>query len=298
MMVEGTVPGAVPGIRIGVVSSIVCLLALGCGGGAPLLHPAQPLPADSVSFGVGLSGQFVSAGSSGRIDRGRAAAAGPLADPPTARAYTEGVLTDALLGPGISPWIAARVGLPHATEAGLTYTGRSLRLDGRHVLSLGTEWALSFGLGASAVLLHPDSSAPADAPSEPMSAGPAEFGLDANGWGGDLPILIGYQPIDGFVDVWMGARAGFESVSGELRARDDDPSSLRFEASGNRLWAGGMAGVSLGVPPIWLRLEVAGTFHRISGELSSPEGQPPLAFGELDSTGWSLAPSGAILGKF
>ena len=58
---------------------------------------------------------------------------------------------DALLGPGISPWVSARVGLPHANEAGLTYTGRSLRLDGRHAFSLGGAWALSLGLGASAV---------------------------------------------------------------------------------------------------------------------------------------------------
>jgi hypothetical protein len=254
------------------------------------------LPSDSVSFGAGLSGQFASSGAETRIDRGRAAAAGPLADPATARAYAEGVLTDALLGPGISPWVSARVGLPRASEAGLTYTGRSLRLDGRHVLSLGSEWALSLGLGASAVLLHPDSSAPGETPEG--AGAPAEFGLDANGWGADIPLLVGYQPIDGFVDVWMGARAGFEHISGELRAQDDDPASPRFDASGNRLWASALAGVSLGVPPIWLRFELAGTFHRLSGKLTGPEGQPPLSFSELDAAAWSLAPSGAILGKF
>jgi hypothetical protein len=300
MIVQGTVPRAVPGIRsLGLASSIGCALALaGCGGGAPLLHPAQPLPPDTVSFGAGVSGQFISAGAGNRIDRGRAAATGPLTDPPTARAYAEGVLTDALLGPGISPWISARVGLPWATEAGLTYTGRSLRLDGRHVLSLGSEWALSLEVGASALLLDPDSSAPGSATGDESATAPAEFGLDAKGWGGDLPILVGYQPVDGFVDVWMGARIGFEHVSGELRVRDGDPASPRFDASGNRLWAGALAGLSLGVPPIWLRFELAGTFHRLTGELTSPEGQPALSFGELDATGWSLAPSGAILGKF
>jgi hypothetical protein len=299
MSVQGTVPPAVPGIRSAGLASAAGLLlaAAACGGGAPLLHPAQPLPADTVSFGAGLSGQFVSSDAASRIDRGRAAAAGALADPATARAYAEGVLTDALLGPGISPWISARVGLPRATEAGLTYTGRSLRLDGRHVLSLGGEWALSLGLGASAVLLHPDSSVPDAASSDPGAA-PAEFGLDANGWGGDIPILVGYQPLDGFVDVWMGARTGFEHISGELRAEDDDPAAPRFDASGNRFWATALAGVSLGVPPIWLRLVLAGTFHRLSGKLRGPEGQPPLSFGELDATAWSLTPSGAILGKF
>jgi hypothetical protein len=299
MIAQGTVRRAVPGTRIARLARAAggLLAVWGCGGGAPLLHPAQPLPSDTVSFGAGLSGQFISSGAESRIDGGRAAAAGPLADPATARAYAAGVLTDALLGPGISPWISARVGLPSATEAGLTYTGRSLRLDGRHVLALGSEWALSLGLGASAVLLHPDASTPASAPTDGTAAS-AEFGLDANGWGGDLPVLVGYQPIDGFVDVWMGARTGFEHVSGELRASENDPASPRFDASGNRLWAGALAGVSLGVPPIWLRFELAGTFHRLTGKLTSPDGQPPLSFGELDTTGWSLAPSGAILGKF
>jgi len=295
---QGAVRRAVPSLPMALLaSSLAWSVGSGCGGGAPLLHPAQPLPPDTVSFGAGVSGQFVSSGAESRIDRGRAAAAGPLADPATAQAYAEGVLTDALLGPGISPWVSARVGLPYATEAGLTYTGRNVRLDGRHAFSLGGEWALSLGLGASAVLLHPDSSAPGTAPGEASTA-PAEFGLDANGWGGDIPILIGYQPVDGFVDIWMGARTGFEHVSGELRARDDDPTSTRFDASGNRFWAGALAGVSLGVPPVWLRFELAGTFHRLTGKLTSPDTQPPPSFGELDTTGWSLAPSGAILGKF
>lgn len=300
MAVLGTVAPSVPGIRSAARASMagLSLAVAACGGGAPLLHPAQPLPPDTVSFGAGLSGQFVSSDAENRIDRGRAAAAGPLADPATARAYAEGVLTDALLGPAISPWLSARVGLPRATEAGLTYTGRSLRLDGRHVLSLGGEWALSLGLGASAVLLHPDSSAPEVAPGDAGTAAPAEFGLDAKGWAGDIPILIGYQPVDGFVDVWMGARTGFEHISGELRAEDDDPAAPRFDASGNRFWAGALAGVSLGVPPVWLRFELAGTYHRLSGKLKGPDSQPPLPFGELDAAGWSLTPSGAILGKF
>ncbi len=270
-----------------------------CGGGAPLLHPAQPLPPDTVSFGAGLSSQFTSASADRAIDRGRAAATGPLGDPATARTYAEGVLTEALLGPGISPWVSARVGLPRATEAGLTYTGRSLRLDGRHVLPLGGAWALSLGLGASAVAMHPDSSGPNDEPASGDAAPPpAEFGLDASGWGGDIPILFGYQPLDGFIEVWMGARAGFERISGDLRSQLDDPAAVRFDAEGNRLWTGALAGFSLGVPPVWLRFELAGTFHRLTGKVTSGSSEPALPFGELDATGWSLAPSGAILGKF
>lgn len=267
-----------------------------CGGGAPLLHPAHPLPVDAVSFGAGVSGQFAESSVSSAIDQGHAAASGPLNDPATAQAYAEGVLLDALISPGISPWVSARVGLPYALEAGLSYTGRSVRLDGRHVLfPWGPEWALSLGLGASAILLQPDSASSGGTSEE----GPrAEQGLDASGWGGDVPILVGYQPLDGFVDVWFGARVGFEHVSGDLRSNVDDATAPRFEAEGNRYWAGGLAGFSLGVPPVWLRFELAGTYHAIRGTLTTPAGQPQLPFGDVEAGGWSLSPSGALLGKF
>lgn len=268
---------------------------LGCGGGAPLLHPAHPLPVDAVSFGAGVSGQFVGSSVGSAIDRGRAAASGPLTDPAIAQVYAEGVLLDALVSPGVSPWVSARVGLPYALEAGLSYTGRSVRLDGRHVLfPWGPEWALRLGLGASAILLQPDSTSSGASEEAPR----AEQGLDASGWGGDIPVLLGYQPLDGFVEVWFGGRVGFERVSGELRSNVDDPAAPRFDAEGNRYWAGGLAGFSLGVPPVWLRFELAGTYHAIRGTLTTPAGQPQLPFGDVEAGGWSLSPSGAILGKF
>jgi hypothetical protein len=96
----------------------------------------------------------------------------------------------------------------------------------------------------------------------------------------------------------MGARVGFERISGDLRSEVDDPAQPRFDAKGNRLWAGALAGVSLGVPPIWLRFELAGTFHRLTGSVTGPGAEPQPSFGTLDATGWSLAPSGALLGKF
>jgi hypothetical protein len=271
--------------------------ATACGGAAPLLHPAQPLPPDTVSFGAGVSGQFASNDVEAAIDEGRVAAGGPLQDPATAQAYATGVLLNALVAPGISPWVSARVGLPSSTEAGLTYTGRTVRVDGRYVIPCGAEWALSLGAGASAVLLDPDSTTLDSTGGEPTGQ-EAEFGLDASGWGADIPILLGYQPLDGFVDVWMGARMGFEHISGDLQSQVDDSTSPTFDAEGNRLWAGLLAGFSLGIPPLWLRFELAGTYHHLWGEVTSGGVEPVPPFGEVSTGGWSLAPSGAILGKF
>jgi hypothetical protein len=301
-MASGVVPRACSGLKFVALRCLPgCLLGsvLGCGGGAALLHPAQPLPVETVSVGAGVSGQFGSARVSAGIDRGRSAAGRSLTAAENANVYARGVLLDLLLSPGASPWVAARVGLPEDIEAGLTYTGRSLRLDGRSALQLGEQWTLSLGLGATGLLLTPERSAPRFDPNSEVPLNPqAEFEPSAKGWGADLPILLGYSLLEGFGDVWLGPRLGFERASGDLRLERSDPASPRVDLSGSRLWAGLIAGFSLGIPPVWLRFELCATYHRVSGRLEPAAADTGLDFGALEATGWTFAPSGAIIGKF
>jgi hypothetical protein len=255
------------------------------------------LPVDSVSFGAGVSSQFASGAIKSRIARGESAAGQALSNSDAARIYADGVLLEALIAPETSPWVGARVGLPANSEAGLTYTGRAIRLDGRHVLRLSGDWVLSAGLGATALFLSGDSTS--DPTSPPGSANPqAEFEVEARGWGADLPVLVGYQAVGGLFEVWAGARAGHERLSGEIRTNTVDPALPANSARGSRSWVGALTGFSVGVPPLWLRFELATTHHRISGELKTPANQPPLDFGELSVGVWTLSPSGAIVGKF
>jgi len=271
---------------------------LGCAGGAPLLHPAQPLPVDAVSAGAGVSGEFASSEINDAIARGRSAAGQSLSDPATANAYAEGVLTEALVAPGMAPWVAARVGLPGNTEAGLTYTGRSLRLDGRFAFDVAEQWMMSVGLGLCGVLLTPDREGTEVDDGGPNTNPDAEFELTGKGWGADLPVLIGYQVLDGIADVWLGPRFGFESLDGDLRLRRGDPTSPLLDAGGTSLWASFLAGFSLGIPPLWLRFELATTYHRLSGSVQATEPDSDLQFDKLEAGGWTLMPSGAIVGKF
>jgi len=272
--------------------------AFGCAGGAPLLHPAQPLPVDVVSVGAGVSGEFASTEINDTIDRGRSAAGQPLSDPANANAYAQGVLTEALVAPGMAPWVAARVGLPSNTEAGLTYTGRSLRLDGRFAFAVAEQWMMSVGLGVSGVLLTPERDATELDQGGANTNPDAEFELTGKGWGADLPVLIGYQVLDGIADVWLGPRFGFETLDGDLRLRRGDPTSPLLDASGTGLWASFLAGFSLGIPPLWLRFELATTYHRLSGSVVAAEPESDLQFDKLEAGGWTLMPSGAIVGKF
>src|SRR5262245_20416791 len=163
-MASGVVPRACGGRSFGFAHCAALLGLLtglaGCGGGAALLHPAQTLPAHDVSVGAVVSGQFGSSNVTDSIDRGRSAAGQSLSVPENANAYARGVLADALLSPGATPWVAARVGLPENTEAGLTYTGQSLRIDGGYALALDDSWTLSLGLGLTGLLLTPDRGEP------------------------------------------------------------------------------------------------------------------------------------------
>lgn len=295
--------GAAPRRRAVSPLAVVSLLATvagtqACGGAAPLLHPARTLPIGTVSAGAGVSGQFASNDIDGAIGRGRSAATQSLSDQEVAQTYATGVLARALVGPGASPWVSARVGLPENLEAGLTYVGRSLRLDGRHVLPVSDSWALSLGLGATALLSSPDStSLGAPSPGE-QPLGEAEFGLDARGWGADVPVLFGYESFGGFFELWTGLRVGYESLSGELQTNVHDPTSPVMNASGERIWVSGLAGFSLGVPPVWFRFELSTTAHRLSGEVSSIGVGPDPSSTTAELTGWSFAPSGSLVGKF
>jgi hypothetical protein len=276
---------------------LIC--AAGCGGAAPLLHPAQTLPVGAVSAGAGVSGQFGSPDVTDSIDRGRAAAGQPLDADENATAYASGVLTDALLSPGATPWVAARVGVTDDVEAGLSYTGRSLRVDGRYALELDESWTLSLGLGLTGLLLTPERGDPRFGEAAPAQDNPqVEFEPSARGWGADLPVLIGYRLLENFGDVWLGPRLGFERLSGDLRLERDDPASLPIDLSANRLWAGLVAGFSLGIPPLWLRFELATTYHRLRGSLEPTQAGSSLEFGSLEASGWSFSPSGGIVGKF
>lgn len=271
----------------------------GCGGAAPLLHPVHTLPVDRIDLGAGVSGNFGSSRVRRAVSRGRSAAGQALTEPARAANYAEGVLTQALIAPGTTPWVAARTGVAVDTEVGLTYTGRGLRLDGRHVWPTAEGWAVSVGLGASALLLTPERTEGRgeQAPAE-QSNPQAELDASAKGWGVDLPILLGYRMLDGFGDVWLGPRLGFERLSGDLRTVDSEPGYREIEVSGSRLWAGLLGGFSLGIPPVWIRFELAATYHRLSGELEAADPARPLDFEPVEASGWTLAPSGAIVGKF
>jgi hypothetical protein len=284
----------------------LCPIACGCGGGAATLYPAHTLGPNQATVGAGVSGNFAFSGGQSVVQGPPGASVAPNVDPE--QAYVDDSVRTALLAPGIAPWVGARVGLGGQNEAGLTYTGRSARLDARHAFQ-NEEFALSIGLGASGVLVHPGSYHPPDS-STPAAVGrftDPNAKLIATGWGLELPVVAGWRSSASVVSVWAGARAGFERVFGELPVLTPPPPDPKIvplplfaDVGGSRFWAGGLVGFAIGIKPIWVAVELDAAYQSMTANATFPaESGPPGSPLERKSSmnGVTLAPTGAIIGK-
>jgi hypothetical protein len=274
----------------------------GCGGGMPLLHPAHTLAKGIVTAGAGVSGQFVTGQSSHSVDPRQQAGN-------QERAYLEEKISDASFAPGVAPWVGARLGLGYDTEAGLTYLGRSLRIDARHAFGNET-WALSVGAGASGVLGH------VEAGSESGAVPPVGYGrfdprgsdVTPKGWAFDVPILFGYRSTASVVQAWVGARGGVERLTAEFGLiegiappPETGPPTITTpvafaDVSALRWYGGGLVGMAVGFRPVWVAVELDVAYNHVGVEADFRSGDPRRQ--NVDLSGVTLAPAGAIIGKF
>lgn len=267
-----------------------------CGGGGPLLHPAHTLPEGDVGFAAGTSGRFSLGGLRDAEKQLDAASAtrGGATTPEERNGFVKGALSRFAVAPGVAPFVAARVGLGHHNEAGLTYTGRAFRLDGRHAFEW-TKVALSVGAMATGALARPGKQPPLDIRDD--------FGGDPGlskvtlasltGYGLELPVLFGYRSDADVVKIWTGLRGGFERDSANVALVVAPNDLYASRASATRFWAGGLFGFSVGLAPIEVRVEVDAAYESVHGELVT--GGSELT---ADVAGWSLTPAMAISAKF
>jgi hypothetical protein len=225
----------------------------GCAGGAPLLHPAHVLTPGNVTAGAGLSGQL------------------PLRKVAvsTSSPTLGGPLQTLTVAPGVAPWVGARIGIPGSNEGGLTYSGRAIRLDGRHAFSLGAP-TLSAGLGVSALMAR----RPGEG-NDPSSV----YGI-----GFDLPLLLGFKSRSDLYSLWFGPRGGVELFSGRI-AVGTDKAAAPADVSGRHVHVGFLAGVRVGFRRVYVALEVDGSYHRADGTFSGSQ---------ASLSQFSITPSGAL----
>jgi hypothetical protein len=238
-----------------------------------------------VRVAAGFSANIATAGLSDALHgaQAEAAAVPPAgANAPNDVAYARGALVAAAVGPGIAPYVGARVGVGSQFEGGLSYTGRAMRADLRRSFDLGEHWSLSLGAGGTAALYgHQDAGALPD----------VDLG-QLHGWGADVPVLLGYESDAGLYMVWVGARAGWEHVDvSEVRSEPKDVTlgTPPVGLSATRLWGGGLLGLAVGFRHVHVAMELDAAYTSITGEYNQTH---------ASVSGVSLAPATALWWRF
>lgn len=268
---------------------LVALVATGggCAGGAPLLHPARTLGTGDLRAAGGVSANVIVGSLADDLRTARELAsrdpqgASTPGAPGTNPDYAKGALVAANVAPGLSPFVAARVGVGSRFEGGLTYTGRSVRADMRRSFDDGN-WSLSTGLGASAALYGRQTGT--DLPSVDLEA--------LHGYGLDLPVLGGWQSAGGLYMFWFGARAGFErdvveSVTSEPKSVTLGTPPIRLDAT--RWYGGPVVGAATGFHHVHVAIELGATYNTVSGSYNDTH---------VRVNGLSLTPATALWWTF
>lgn len=268
---------------------VVATAALaGCGGGSPLLHPAQVLAGGDVRAASGVSANITPGSLANDLSTARANAAanandpsGPQGAPGTNPTYAKGALVAAAMAPGLAPFAAARVGIGSKYEAGLAYTGRGVRVDIRRGFSDGA-WTYSVGAGGSAALYGRQQGT--ELPNVDLGA--------LHGYGFDIPLLAGWQSSAGIYQAWFGARGGFEHVTVEQLT--SEPKSVTIgtppiSLDANRFYGGAVAGLAIGFKHVHVALEGSVAYQVAKGSYNQTS---------VTVQGLTIAPATALWWSF
>jgi hypothetical protein len=244
-------------------AALVSLL-VACGGGLPALEPARTLNPGEVRAVGGFSGHFalgnVAAVQRAAVNETAGATSAPA---PGDQVYAQGALVSAAVGPGIAPVAGANVGIPGQFEAGIMYTGRDLHLELRRSFSLSATWDLSVGVGGTAVL-YGEGGAQTSVPGVDLG--------HMHGWGGDVPVLVGYQSDGDLYMIWLGVRGGVEGVSignvtSEPGTADFGPTPMTLSAT--ELYAGALLGAAVGFRHLHVAMELDASYVNVTGDFNA-----------------------------
>ena len=268
------------------------LATLSCGGGLPLLHPAQVLPSGATSLSAGLGSQWVGGQASRAVEEARAATAAGVSvtEVPTASAVAA-----ALWPPGLFPWVSMRLGLGVESEAGVAYTARRARIDARHAFLYG-RWALSIGAGAGVGLAHASSTTSNG--STTFGASEPIAGIDTSGARSvafDTPVIVGWHSAADIARIWFGLRPSYEHNYGYLtfNAQSGLLLASRSDLSADVMTLGGLVGLAMGLRPLFIALELGFGESRAHGSMSGSPGGP--AGGSASLAAFSLTPAAALI---
>jgi hypothetical protein len=210
--------------------------------------------------GAGLSGQL---------------ALKPLPAETTPGAQNDAPLQQLGVAPGVAPWVSGRMGVEGDNDFGLTYSGRAIRVDGRHAFSLGRP-TLSIGLGASAI----------------MARRPGD-GNDVSGvfgGGADVPLLLGIKSASDLYSIWFGPRGGFEIMGGRLQI-GSDAMPMTYDVHAKHFYGMLVAGMRVGFRHVHVAIELDAGYHHVDGTFA-PTGTSAQTSTSVQQI--TLTPAGAL----
>ncbi len=258
----------------------------GCGGGLPLLHPAQTLAQGDIRAEGGFSGNIAVGDLASAVTQAEAdpsSTQGTPTNPGSDPTFARGAIVLASAAPGVAPLVGARVGLGWQSEGGIVYTGRAIRIDVRRSFDLSEKWALSLGVGGSSVLYGHQSDGVL--PNVTLS--------QIHGWGADVPLLVGYRSSGDLYSFWLGARGGWEQV--DISDVTSEPKSVTLGTppvglSATRFWGGGLLGFAVGFRHVHVAMELDAAYQIINGSYNQTT-VPQIS-------GLTLAPATALWWDF
>jgi hypothetical protein len=267
-----------------ILSCGLSALAIGCGGGMPLLYPARTLPLGEVRATGGTSGNFVVGSLANELQAAtvegakNSSAPGPPGTDPT---YARGALVEAAVAPGLSPFIAARVGIGGGFEGGVSYTGRGARIDVRHSF----DWhdvSLSIGLGGDAAFYGDQQGG--TLPNVSLN--------EVHGYGGEVPVLLGWQSAARIYMAWIGVRGGWDHTDVSYLTTEPFPLPANVTGptlSADRIYGGAVVGLAAGFRHVHAALELDVAYQVVNGTFNATS---------VTIQGVSLAPAAALWWSF
>jgi hypothetical protein len=274
----------------GLAVAVPCVFAVGCAATSPLLVEPRAVAPGEIRVQGGGAVLAPVAGDTGKIAETRRMLDQPKASSGTStnhedvfRAALPGAAIAYAVRPGFAPLARATVGLQTNLEASIRYGGRDLGVGLRYVLledRTETAGAVTLSLGADArtILRHrPEDGLLGRAITD-----------DVKGFGGTVPLILGWQSDANLVTAWLGALVGYDTVSARfaLPELEVDPGNAPFRSlNAHRTFAAATIGLGLGFRGVRAGVEL-GVERDWLGFSSD--------FGDDKARLWSLTPAFAI----
>jgi len=263
------------------LAALACLWAFssGCAATMPVLAEPRLVREGEVRFQVGAAAATPVAGDTEAVNAGRDRLAAPEVvrdDRPTTELVLPAVAAGFASRPGVAPVTRATLRLSREVEANMHFGGRDAHLGARYLVwearsaDAGAA-TFSVGLDGHALLQGRSTDSYINATSETV-----------RGFGGAVPLILGWQSDAGLLIAYLGAIVGYERITARVLTEQPDTTITSRGLTLGRFHTTGTLGVGVGFRRVRVIVEMGVRRDSIHGELGDVSQTITL---------WSLTPA-------